>query len=42
VLGVPGRVVRQLTAEERADLRRIAEKYVKVAAAHKALQDKRG
>ena len=42
VLGVPGRVVRQLTAEERADLRRIAEKYVKVAAVHKALQDKRG
>lgn len=37
VLGVPGRVVRQLTAEERADLRRIAEKYVIVAAAHKAL-----
>jgi gamma-carbonic anhydrase len=38
VLGVPGRVVRQLTGEERADLRRIAEKYVKVAAAHQALQ----
>ena len=37
VLGVPGRVVRQLTAEERADLKRIAEKYVEVAAAHQAL-----
>jgi carbonic anhydrase/acetyltransferase-like protein (isoleucine patch superfamily) len=37
VLGVPGRVVRHLTAEERADLKRIAEKYVVVAAAHQAL-----
>jgi carbonic anhydrase/acetyltransferase-like protein (isoleucine patch superfamily) len=37
VLGVPGRVVRRLTDEERADLKRIAEKYVKVAAAHQAL-----
>jgi len=41
VLGVPGRVVRQLTPEERANFRKIAEKYVAVAAAHKELQKKR-
>jgi len=34
VLGVPGRVVRQLTVEERTELKRIAEKYVKIAEAH--------
>lgn len=32
VLGVPGKVVRQLTPEERADLKGWAEKYVSVAA----------
>jgi carbonic anhydrase/acetyltransferase-like protein (isoleucine patch superfamily) len=36
VLGIPGKVVRQLTTEERAGFRKIAEKYVIVAAAHKA------
>ena len=32
VLGSPAKVVRQLTAEERAGLRKLAEKYVKVSA----------
>ena len=36
VLGVPGKVVRQLSEEEQAGLRTWAEKYVQVAAAHKA------
>ncbi len=35
VLGSPARVVRALTAEERAGLRESAEKYIQVAAAHK-------
>ncbi len=38
VLGAPARVVRALTAEERAALRESAEKYIQVAAAHKARQ----
>ncbi|MGI8890656.1 MAG: gamma carbonic anhydrase family protein [Chthoniobacterales bacterium] len=36
VLGVPGKVVRILSAEERAGIRKWAEKYVKVAEAHRA------
>jgi carbonic anhydrase/acetyltransferase-like protein (isoleucine patch superfamily) len=32
VLGVPGRIVRALDAEERAALKRLAEKYVGIAA----------
>jgi carbonic anhydrase/acetyltransferase-like protein (isoleucine patch superfamily) len=36
VLGVPAKVIRALTPEERARLRGNAEKYVKVAAFHKA------
>jgi len=36
VLGMPARVVRPLTAEEQAGLRRWAEKYVVVAKAHAA------
>lgn len=35
VLGMPAKVVKQLTEEEQADLRHWAEKYVVVAAAHK-------
>ncbi len=35
VLGSPARVLRPLTAEERIDLRKSAEKYIQVAAAHK-------
>ena len=35
VLGVPGRVVRQLTEEEMRANRVLAEKYVSVAAAHR-------
>jgi carbonic anhydrase/acetyltransferase-like protein (isoleucine patch superfamily) len=35
VLGSPARVLRALTAEERAALRESAEKYIQVAAAHK-------
>ncbi len=34
VVGVPARVVRPLTAQEQAGLRRWAEKYVEVAKAH--------
>ena len=41
VLGIPGKVVRQLTLEERAGFRKIAEKYVIVAAAHKAKETAR-
>ena len=36
VLGMPARVVRPLSAEEQAGLRRWAEKYVEVAKAHAA------
>lgn len=36
VLGSPARVLRALTAEERAALRDSAEKYIQVAAAHKS------
>jgi gamma-carbonic anhydrase len=36
VLGSPAKVVRQLTAEEQAGLRRWAEKYIEVARAHAA------
>ena len=38
VFGVPARVVRPLTADEQARLRRWAEKYVVVAQAHAARQ----
>jgi carbonic anhydrase/acetyltransferase-like protein (isoleucine patch superfamily) len=38
VVGVPGKIVRPLTPEERAGLRHWAEKYVEVAAAHAARQ----
>jgi carbonic anhydrase/acetyltransferase-like protein (isoleucine patch superfamily) len=41
VIGVPAKVVRQLTLEEQAGLRRWAEKYVEVAKAH-AAHDRRG
>ena len=36
VVGVPGKVARVLSPEEQADIRRWAEKYIKVAAAHRA------
>jgi carbonic anhydrase/acetyltransferase-like protein (isoleucine patch superfamily) len=36
VYGSPAKVVRPLTAEERAGLRRMAEKYLEVATAHAA------
>lgn len=36
VLGTPAKVVRELTAEERASGRELAEKYVQVSAGHKA------
>lgn len=36
VLGVPGKVSRTLEPPEQADIRKWAEKYVKVAAAHRA------
>ena len=36
VLGVPARIVRPLSADEQAGLRRWAEKYVVVAQAHAA------
>lgn len=39
VMGMPGKVVRQLSPEERAGLRAWAEKYVHVARAHAALQE---
>ena len=35
VLGVPGRIVRTLDAEQQNGIRRWAEKYVRVAAAHR-------
>ena len=38
VMGAPGKVTRQLRPEERANLRAWAEKYVRVARAHAALQ----
>jgi carbonic anhydrase/acetyltransferase-like protein (isoleucine patch superfamily) len=38
VLGAPAKVVRALTDEEQSGLRRWAEKYVEVAAAHAARQ----
>lgn len=38
VMGMPGKVVRQLSPEERAGLRAWAEKYIHVARAHAALQ----
>jgi carbonic anhydrase/acetyltransferase-like protein (isoleucine patch superfamily) len=39
VLGAPAKVVRQLTPEERASLKRMAEKYVKVADYYLRLQN---
>lgn len=36
VLGVPGKITRTLSAEEQAGIRKWAEKYVKVAVAHRA------
>jgi len=36
VLGMPAKVVRQLSDDEKASLKPWAEKYIKVAAAHKA------
>ncbi|HSH08910.1 MAG TPA: gamma carbonic anhydrase family protein, partial [Oceanipulchritudo sp.] len=41
VLGMPAKVVRQLSEEEQASLRLWAEKYVTVAAAHKAREQAR-
>lgn len=38
VMGTPGKVVRQLSADERDGLRAWAEKYIHVARAHAALQ----
>lgn len=38
IMGTPGRVVRQLTKEERAGLKAWAEKYVHVARSHALLQ----
>jgi len=40
VMGTPGKVVRALSPEERAGLRHWAEKYIHVARAHAALQEK--
>ena len=40
VMGTPGKVVRPLSAEERAGLRHWAEKYIHVARAHAALQER--
>jgi len=39
VMGTPGKVVRTLSADERAGLRHWAEKYIHVARAHAALQE---
>ncbi|MEX0326103.1 MAG: gamma carbonic anhydrase family protein [Puniceicoccaceae bacterium] len=39
VLGMPAKVVKQLSEEEQASLRTWAEKYVVVAAAHKAREE---
>lgn len=35
VMGVPGKVVRELSAEKQGEIRKWAEKYIKVAAAHR-------
>lgn len=40
VLGVPGKITRTLSAEEQAGIRGWAEKYIKVAAAHRARHDR--
>ena len=40
VMGMPGKVVRQLSSEERDGLRAWAEKYVSVAKAHAEKQEK--
>ncbi len=40
VMGTPGKVVRQLSPDERAGLKLWAEKYIHVARAHAALQAK--
>jgi carbonic anhydrase/acetyltransferase-like protein (isoleucine patch superfamily) len=37
VMGMPGKVVKTLDEDEQADLRLWAQKYIEVAAAHKAL-----
>ena len=39
VLGMPAKVVRELNAEEQADIRHWAEKYVTVSAAHKTREN---
>lgn len=39
VLGIPAKVIRPLSEEEQADLKPWAEKYIQVAAAHKARED---
>ena len=36
VLGVPGKITRPLDPEEQAGIRKWAEKYIKVAEAHRA------
>ena len=36
VLGVPGKIARTLAPDEQAEIRNWAEKYIKVAAAHRA------
>jgi carbonic anhydrase/acetyltransferase-like protein (isoleucine patch superfamily) len=36
VLGMPGKITRTLEQQEQTDIRKWAEKYVKVAAAHRA------
>ena len=36
VLGMPGKITRTLEPREQSDIRKWAEKYVKVAAAHRA------
>jgi carbonic anhydrase/acetyltransferase-like protein (isoleucine patch superfamily) len=36
VLGVPGKITRILEAEEQAEIRKWAEKYIRVAEAHRA------
>ena len=41
VLGMPAKVVKQLSEEEQASLRTWADKYVVVAAAHKARESGR-
>lgn len=39
IMGVPGKIVKTLTAEEQAKLRHWAEKYVEVAAFHKGVDE---